>query len=190
MTELMRRRRALMGAGSSSPSPRLPAEYQEVAYIKCGYKGYNYVLTGVSIKDAYRVVIDGTVGSTTETLASLVFYQSSNARIGYFNNNSTQAYSCDPVVANSESPTGTFTFTRTGYSTETAPLYLFGGSTSSATRSRTLTMTSVSIYDSNNTLKFQGVPAYKKADTKIGLYDIVGQEFHQAGGTFTKGADV
>lgn len=194
MNAILRRRRALMMRAAAAPSPVLPDEYQAVECITSSYKANNYVLTDVPVKDASRVVIDGTVYSGSDNCASLCFYQASNnaMRLGYFNNSTyNQGYTCRPSVAMGDSETGTFTFSRNApHATETASLYLFGGPTGNTARSRVLSMNSAAIYDDNSTLQFRGVPVYRKSDNKMGLYDFVGRAFHEAVGTFTKGGNV
>lgn len=186
---MMERRRALMGVSKSEDV--IPDDYQEVTWIQCTYRGYNYVKTDVAIKDIQTVEFDGSVWKCSDSTASLVFYQAKDdeLKLGFFSNYTyLHAFICSPVVLTSEDYTGHAVFTkRSGYGSETAPLYLFGGPTSSSARSRSIRCNKFMI---NGGKLFRGVPVYRKADSKIGLYDFVSRTFYPAVGSFTKGADV
>ena len=192
MTELMRRRRALMAAGGGSPSPVLPDEYQQVAWLKCSAKAYNCVLTDVAVKDIATVEMDGDVYTSGDALPSLIFFRTSDsaARMGYFNNNSyLSAFTASPVTAISSTYSGVTVFTKkSGYSTEAAKLYLFGGPGPNGDgKSREFKAYKITI---NGGTLFNGIPVYRKSDNAKGLYDFVSGAFYPAVGSFTKGADV
>lgn len=177
-----------MGAKSEEG---IPDEYQEVKWIQCTYKAYNYVETDVAIKNVRTVEFDGSVFTASDVTPSLVFYQTTggSVKLGYFSNYSyLSAFNCSPAVPMSDDYTGHAVFTiKNSYGSETAPLYLFGGPTSTSARSRKIRCTKFTVNDGK---LFYGIPVYRKADNKIGLYDFVSKNFYPAVGSFTKGADV
>lgn len=187
---MINRRRALMSVGGGSPSPVLPDEYQQVAWLKCSAKAYNYVLTDVAVKDIATVEMDGDVYASGDDLPSLIFYRTSDsaARLGYFTNTSyTSAFTTSPVTAKASTYSGVTVFTKkSGYSSETAKLYLFGGPNgvgkSREFKARKITMNGGTLFD--------GIPVYRKSDSAKGFYDFVSGAFYPAVGSFTKGADV
>lgn len=46
------------------------------------------------------------------------------------------------------------------------------------------------IYDSSNTLLHDFIPCYRRSDSKVGVYDIIGNTFYPSTGSINKGSDV
>jgi len=188
---LDRRRRALMAQGAAEPpTPVLPDEYQQVAWLKCSAKAYNYVLTDVAVKDIATVEMDGDVYAASDDLPSLIFYRTSDSaqRYGYFTNTSyNTAFTTSPATARTSTYSGVTVFTKkSGYSSEAAKLYLFGAPDGTG-KSREFKAYKITI---NGGTLFNGIPVYRKSDSAKGLYDFVSGAFYPAVGSFTKGADV
>lgn len=192
MTELMRRRRALMGR--STKTPRLPAEFQEVQWIgrtdnqpgiACNFGelgpltmtivvehdsgiGYNAAFVGRSMWSSwvndYRLFFDSnqTVSSLGDNIAIV---------------SSTQSGSVHTVVLDIHTPEGTGLFK------------LF--KVHNAINSFIGKIYSVSL-ERDGTIVADLVPCYRKADGEIGMYDIVSNTFftNVGTGTFTKGGNV
>lgn len=186
---LMERRRALM-AGKKS-GPRLPAEYQEVEWVGVALNATNTGYgTPIDMTDVSRVemklAVDTAPSNECIVIASL---SAGRFTYPYGGLNSGGWFQCSPNLPIGSAATETvYTLTKTG-SVQQYPIALLGYNRAeyvAATK-----MNWVKIYDSNDELLFDGVPAYEKSSGKIGIYDTVTSTFINGNGNNrTKGADV
>ena len=75
--------------------------------------------------------------------------------------------------------------------TEYVSIYLFGlNNTGQLQLTHSARCYEVKIFESGNLVK-HFIPCYRKSDTEIGLYDLIGRQFYtnDGTGTFTKGGD-
>lgn len=185
------RRRALMMVKRSGS--RLPAEYQEVEYI--GYVGtYKYLITPISASNMTHVIADIAKTSLPESNSGSVFPSvfattSSNSPSGAYwgtlENISGSKFTADP----SHTKTQTFDRTRITSTRNTSSAQYIGLGYNSGAFCPGLNFYIMKIYNST-TLLFDGVPCYRKSDSKIGMYDLVSESFVKSIGTWTKGGDV
>ena len=215
MTELMRRRRALMGMQKSGG--RLPAEYQEVEYID-GHSG-PAIDTGISatidtvVKYCFKRTSDASYAnpypavfgsmSPKYVLSYRANYINVYITIGGMTDKppnpqtdlssgfhdieiSSTAYKADGVTTASYSQPS-FTPDPNG------TIYVFGRRSTSYTLERQCSgqFKYFQIYQ-GGLLVCDLVPCYRKSDSVVGMYDLVAQAFRTNIGTgsFTKGADV
>lgn len=186
MTELMRRRRALLGAQKIS---RLPAEYQEVEYLTSeDNKANRYVNTQVDVNSVDSVVMLYSKESTRSGIIIATYSGGLTLPFGEMANNvGGRGWECSPQIARStlvDKTALTFARTKTGEGT----VALMGWSGSNYVPKGKLY--SSTFYDSNGAKVGDFIPCYRKADTAIGLYDTVNQRFCQQTGGIGKGADV
>lgn len=188
----MMRRRALMT--KSETGARIPAAYQEVEYI--GYSGSaKYLYTGIAVNSMTKIVADIAKTSLPSTNAGSVFPcvryaagsdSASSSNWGTLENLSGSKFSASP------SHTMDQTFTRTTItSTKTTSVSTLdiGLGYTTAKFCPGLRFYTLKIYNGSDLL-FDGVPCYRKSDSKIGMYDLVGQSFIASSGSWTKGGNV
>ena len=189
---MMDRRRALMGAKASSA--RIPAEYQEVTYI--GYSGSaKYLFTGVAVNDMTKVVADIAKISLPGTNYGTVFpciraaagenYADGN-KWGALENLSGSKFTASPAHTKEQTFDRTTITSTKGSVTSTLDIGVGYGSAKYCPGLRFYTL---AVYN-GATLLFDGVPCYRKSDSKIGMYDLIGNTFRSSSGTWTKGSDV
>lgn len=190
MTELMRRRRALMGR--SAKTPRLPAAYQEVAWVgkdsndpRIGYELGSfgpYTLTIV-------VRHDGGTGSGAEFFGRIFWSNPSNDFSLYFNSNAEIESLGNASIVSDIVNNGVHTCVVSVQTTENTGRFMllsnrYGGSSFRGG------IYSVKAENSNGTL-FDFVPCCRKADSAIGFFDLVSETFKtSAYGSLTKGGNV
>lgn len=204
---LMERRRALMGAKKGGS--RLPAEYQEVAWIQVSSSTHFKIprptlYTKYEFNCAYGyggnlIIKDGTASG-----ASPIWRISKSGPTGGyygFRNiyNGSDVISIvntgNPVFVVLDAPNNKFIVDGNEYSVDitnyTAPtnVMMLGGNGITG-GNPTITFYSVKQYESN-VLVHDLVPCYRKADDVIGLYDMVAESFLTPSGTnIVKGPDV
>lgn len=216
MTELMRRRRALMGMQKSGG--RLPAEYQEVEYIE----GQNMpaIDTGISatidtiVKFCFKRTSDGSplywdypavFGSMAPKyvmsyrVSHIDVYISIGGMADKQPNPKTDLSSGFHDIEISSTEYKVDGVTTASYSQPTftpdpnGTIYVFGRCSASYTLERQCSaqFKSFQIYQ-GGLLVCDLVPCYRKSDNVVGMYDLVAQAFRTNIGTgsFTKGADV
>ena len=216
MNGILRRRRALMGAGETEKG--LPATYQEVEYIQSSgsyclipTQFYFQLNDAVSFKASSATANAKnrcffSTGANTDNCCYICWYgnsaycnwcsQGGNNRVG-----STSWASSSPYIFNFEN--GTITCTKESdptvvysraYPTYTGvpetPLALMGNpaTTGIGMQGRMYTFS----VKRNGKKVFNAVPCYRKSDNVIGMFDTVSQTFltNTGTGTLTKGADV
>ena len=198
----------------------LPSTYQEVEYVRA--TGTQHIDTGFTPDNNTRVkcVLSWQqfnnsywggfgAGSSSTSRAFECYVYSSYVNWNFYNN----SYGADDAKGYAGS-TGikyridanknVFTITRDTTSellktitatngTFTCPytMYLFGSHRATSGHGYVTFYGHVYIYD-NGTLVREFVPCYRKSDTVIGMYDLVGKTFYTNGGTgtFSKGSDV
>lgn len=185
------RRRAMMAEGNQQP--HLPAIYQAVEYI--GYSGYgNYIQTGVTCAQLTTVVSDiaktalpgtnnGSVFPSTFEPGTLV---ASGNNWGSLENISGSKFTASPAHTKEQ------LFERTTISSEKgSPIstYYVGLGYITAKFCPALRFYSFRVLNVD-TVIFDGVPCYRKSDSKIGMYDLISNSFVESRGRWTKGADV
>lgn len=189
MTELMRRRRALMGAKKA----RLPAEYQEVEWI--GYVGSgHFLITSIALNDTSYVIADIERTSMDASYYSgTAFPATSNGSTigqwGTLENLSRSSWTATPKQSiGGAFPRKTIKSTK-GNISGTNKICLGYGSASFCPSLRFYTL---KVYGTGDVLLWNGVPCYRKSDGKIGMYDLIANKFNAAGGNsaWRKGADV
>lgn len=211
MNELMRRRRALMEAGQKA---RLPAEYQEVEWIKAN--GSAYIRTEIR---PYK----------TTLYCDFAFQNPGNGqRMVYSHASNNQYYAIAPLIDGGKRNWSAVTkynkFLDTGVPFDkNRHSLVFNDADGNVWLDGSIVVTSPSFdlgavgnvtllfsnnaYPANNTFfgdvvfvdKDTGneigrlVPCYRRADSEIGMYDLVNGAFYtnyNTTGYFTKGADV
>lgn len=189
MNEILQRRRALMGTQKSGP--RLPAEYQEVEYLTSADNTANrYVSTQIATNDVASVKLAFAKESGRPTIIVCNYDGSGlNTPFGSLENTAGYGFSCSPRVDRYSLCDKTdFTFSKTNTASVTGSLCLMGWKLGSNVAKGKLY--SVSLFDADNVKLGDFVPCYRKADTAIGLYDIVKNRFCQQTGGIGKGPDV
>ena len=194
MNSFARRRRAVMGAQESGPAPRIPTAYQEVEYI--GYSGSNKMLyTGIAVNSMTKIVADIAKTSLPSTNSGSVFPCVRNAagsdtpassNWGTLENASGSKFSASPSHTKEQTFSKT-TITSTKTTSSSALDVGIGYNTSKFCPG--LRFYTLAVYN-GSTLLFDGVPCYRKSDSKIGMYDLVGKSFHASSGSWSKGSDV
>ena len=174
MTELMRRRRALMAVGGGS-SPIIPSDYQQVAWIGFGEGQTGVgVNTGITCNNSYRVVAKITKLSNSDMVFPNAYSGTIGAtQWGTVSNISGSKWTCAPsYAANDLFESTEITATKTT-ATGSATIFLgYDGQSKYVPESRYETY---KIYDANDVLLFDGVPIRRKTDNKPGFYDLVSQ---------------
>ena len=186
---------------------RLPTAYQEVEYIECQGDGA-YINTDIKGDVSITTSLDGCFTSTaTGTKVFLGLGTSAGNWIGQYNRKyavgTTSAFTTS--ISSSERKTLIATFDSNGCSltvdnetvsregTHSASNY-FNIFFSGTTYTPSARVYEASIYQlSDNTLIRHFIPCYRKADSEIGLYDLVTNTFfnnNSSSGTFLKGNDV
>lgn len=192
MTELMRRRMALMGR--STRTPRLPAEFQEVQWIgrtdnqpgiACNFGNLGPLTMTIVVEH------DSGIGGNASFVGRLIWSSLVNDYRIFFDSNqtvsslgdnvsivsSTQSGNVHTVVLDIHTPEGTGRFK------------LF--KVHNLINSFIGKIYSVSL-ERVGTIVADLVSCYRKADGEIGMYDIVSNTFftNVGTGTFTKGGNV
>lgn len=214
MTELMRRRRALMGVASQGGG--LPAEYQQVEYISCGATGDNYIQTDIPIPTQFPIEIEGKFYPTSNGVyngtaiaiakpaagpALTVTVSQNKCSVGWlvlpteeqYNKTvelkatiESSGYALSAKIDGTNQYSDSASGTVPTLTTSGLKLYLGWRTSNSNMRGRTYFVTG----KQNGVKAFEIIPCYRKADFVIGIYDLVSRAFYPATGTWTKGADV
>lgn len=198
----------------------LPAEYQEVEYIRSTDKGGQWIDTGVPgensnlridvsymwdvvpVSGSYQNIISAYINETSNCTRILQYgagttYVDVNIRA-----NRSIAYRGARVAGTryNESLTRTYydvngerlvpTETSTG-SSNNRNLHFFSSSSTRSAFAKSLRLYNCKLYD-GNTIVRDFVPCYRKIDNVAGMYDVVNGVFYPNGGSgaFTVGADV
>lgn len=218
MTELARRRRALMAQKKGG----LPSEYQEVEYIGTDDTASNVVIaTDISLQNIYPAIFEFKAYPTSAGMYGGKFFQiiqqngsGSPPLVVSLKNNAnridngndtvltiSQTVINKIVVATATVESNSFNLNlsidgtdysesaqATPVSWEDSGLILKVGYQSSNARMRGkyyyLKITQ------QGTVTVNLIPCYRKADSAIGMYDLVSSSFFEASGTWYKGADV
>lgn len=212
MTELMRRRRALIAVQEGG---RLPAAYQEVEwiegdgnpYIDTGLKpsntfGFNIAFSRQDVESDYATI--GCRQATGNTCwigmaykqpyaywgsAQLVNYSKIPTFSPYERIDTSVNYKNSRTVKinNTDCLQGSIST----LSTFTRNFLLFGRNNSGTIQPRACRIYAAE-FTSGNDVVANFIPCYRKSDGVIGMYDTIGKVFHtnSGSGTFTKGADV
>lgn len=183
---LLARRRGMMGAKKSGGL--IPKEYQQVEWI--GYSQNScYFNTGVVTNNVKTV--KARIARWAAPTTATVFPNAGSSYFGSLENISGSKFSVQPSKARTDLFDFTeFTATKTGGASSN-PIML--GWTSSKYVSD-MGYASLKLYDASDTLLFDGIPCYRKADNAIGMYDLISNRFEAATAEYsyawTKGADV
>lgn len=215
MNRILRRRRALMTA-PAGPTARIPAEYQEVTYIRSSTSGY--LETGIVPKTApklettvrnaestnkRRTIFYLSTSPTTETSSPVAFrlqnYAGSASNLSFqYGTASATSHSADALKP---APSGWVTLSVSnklvvnGTTVTTKTAADFSGNTAqivlstSSVQTGTYQFKDVVIWDGTAKVA-EMVPCYRKSDSKIGMYCLVRKAFYPGTGTYSKGADV
>lgn len=192
MTDLMNRRRALMGIKKTAS--RLPVEYQEVKWIG---RDNNQPSIGFNLGEigpfTMTVVIehDAGIGRSASFVGRLAWSSTVNDYFVYFDSDTTIATIGDNVAVVSSTQSG---------NTHTVVLDIHVPSNTgrfnlfkihASVNSFIGKIYSV-LLDKDGTIVANLVPCYRKSDGEIGLFDLVSEQFFVNNGTgeFTKGSDV
>lgn len=172
---------------------RLPVTYQEVEWI--GYSGSGKALiTSITCEQLTEVVADIAKTALPETNSGTVFPStfapgSSTAHgtnWGTLENMSGSKFTATPVHTKDQLFDRTTISFKKGNPEST---YFVGIGYFSAKFCPALQFYSFRVFN-GNTVLFDGVPCYRKSDSKIGMYDLISNHFVESAGTWTKGADV
>lgn len=179
-----------MGAAKKA---RLPSAYQEVEWI--GYVGSgHFLITSIVLNDTSYVIADiertgmdashykGTVFPATTDGSSIIQW-------GTLENVSGSKWTATPQqTLGGAFPKTTIKSTK-GNISGTNKVCLGYGSNTFCPPLRFYT---AKVYGTGDVLLWDGIPCYRKSDGQIGMYDLVGDIFHAAGGSkqWNKGADV
>lgn len=214
MTELAKRRRALMGAPQGYDRI-LPPEYQEVKYITRG-TGTAYIRTGLTIRNLYPTVFEMKTYPTAFGVYNGIAIeiqgpdQNTIFAVGQKNGIAitlggdysmpisatftniittvTAEVIQDHTDVTAVTPSNTFTGTvQHAAPNWEYPNFLVGHPASNAAMRGRFYYVKVS--QRGRTI-IDMVPCYRKSDNKIGMYNFVAKEFYPATGEWTKGADV
>lgn len=211
MTELMQRRRALMGARKKS---RLPAEYQEVEWISNGdASGSAFIDTGIY---PHRTTTTCVFSNMRFSLGGQIFgcwnprnnrYYGLRLNASYFcyvnrNNTNTQIQTWDElkhmIVFNGENQSVLFDgveATNGGsldlLSKASHSIYLFGNNDEDILKNTAPVRIHEIFFLDKDTASELGhfYPCYRKSDMAVGMYDTVSETFfaNAGSGLFTKG---
>ena len=201
------RRRAMMQS-RAGVSPVLPAEYQQVEWIETD----GHCLINTNVVPIVSPLFEAEYFISNVTQDGLLVCFSSNGEPDWTVNYYTQGrrvlgrygstvlrdiaqYSLDTWHTISASQEvyydGALTYTWSAYnfSSNTKTICLFArlsGNAGLIGKVKTCTI------KDGNTVKFIGIPCYRKSNGEIGMYDIISETFFTniGTGTFTKGADV
>lgn len=191
MTELMRRRRALMGR--STKTPRLPAEFQEVQWIgrtddqpgiACDFGELGPLTMTIVVEH------DSGIGLRAAFVGRSMWSSWVNDYRLFFDSNQTVSSLGDNVAIVSSTQSGNVHTVvldiHTPKSTGLFKLFKINKSTNSFIGK----IYSV-LLERDGTIVADLVPCYRKADGEIGMYDIVSNTFftNVGTGTFTKGGN-
>lgn len=176
----------------NSASSLIPADFQQVEYI--AYVGHgNYLYSNIAVNSMTTVVSDIAKTSLPSTNSGSIFpcigtagSTPSGTVWGTLENVSGSAFEASPAH------TKTQTFSRTTITstkTTASGTQKIGLGYNKAAFSPGLSFYSLKIYN-GTTLLFDGIPCYRKSDSKIGLYDLIGESFYETSGTWSKGDDV
>lgn len=193
MNYLQKKKQALLNYVQSGG--RLPSEYQEVEWIGTQGQGGEYLIlqqpTNIAQYDTFQIGVELNSGTNEQGFWGV----DANAD-AYFHQNKFQVW-----AGISSSQSGTTITPLTKYDLEwyanrnISTPYSFK-QLLFAYRTNAYYFNGKIYYfkwlDSNNELKLDLVPCYRKADNEIGMYDTVNDTFftNQGTGTFTKGQDV
>ena len=189
---MMDRRRALMMAKVESGG--IPSAYQEVEYI--GYDArYAYLTTPIKASDMTHLVADIAKVSLPSSNSGSIFpsgFSSDSAQAdgnywGTLENASGSKFTASP----SHTKTQTFDRTQITSTKNTSSALYIGLGYNSNGFCPSLNFYTMKIYNST-ALLFDGIPCYRKSDSKIGMYDVVTKVFCPVHGSHSwiKGADV
>ncbi len=190
-------------------SGRLPSEYQEVEYIESNgsWDNWQYIIPWISIESWISMWIEADFEWTNTTWrgeADLYsMYKASGKYIQNWFWESSLRFNCNFWWCTNDTytrdPSTVAKNTRYSYNAEWTPswddttwCYLLAQQESgSQHRCMSAKLYSVKLYK-NNQLVRDFVPCYRKADTEIGLYDLVEWVFYTNdwSWSFTKGANV
>ena len=183
-----------MAAQAKGPTPRIPSAYQEVEYI--GYSGSNKMIyTGIAVNNMTKVVADIAKTSLPSTNSGSVFpcvrnaagsETPSSSNWGTLENLSGSKFTASPAHTKDQTFTRTTITSTKGSVTGSMDIGLGYNTAKFCPGLRFYTL---AVYN-GSTLLFDGVPCYRKSDSKIGMYDLVGNAFHESSGSWGKGSDV
>ena len=200
------------GGGGVTPAPRLPEEYQEVAYIESS--GTQYINTGYyangNSKFDFKVTYKATAGvvygsynnSNVWTSGNGYYHNASSGSKEYIHYNSNDAVNYNGSVNTTQEITinkgnvsingvNVKTYATKSF-TQSYPTYFFGGNNAgSLAQPIQLKLFYLKISENDNLIR-DLVPCYRIADSVIGMYDLVNDVFYTNAGTdsFAKGHDV
>lgn len=192
---------------------RLPKEYQELTYIASSSSRTQYINTGVYPKanvkiegkimaynySNYDVVIGQTSGDMNTGSIAVRVFSGPKLYVGYgghrdyyksisFNSEVTfNTWNCGITVNGSSSSGSTISFTPNSYA-----LWMFGGNNDNALwRGFNGRIYYMKIYN-DNILVRHFIPARRKSDSVLGMYDLVNRTFYtnSGSGSFTAGSEV
>ena len=198
-------------------SSDIPADYQQVEYIRT--EG-GYIETDIQADASYTIYGDGnTIGAGFNGSIIDAYTNNTNRTGNYMLTGSAatpnlrwQIYwigtGAQQVIGSStgidmtkryqftQNSSGititqgeaSYTKTYSAPTTGTLPNYRLGGNIQN--NRNQVYFYNAKIYNSSGTLLHDFIPVYKKADGKIGVYDIVGEKYYPGTGTIVKGADV
>lgn len=192
MTELMRRRRVLMGR--STKTQRLPAEFQEVQWIgrtdnqpgiACDFGNLGPLTMTIVVEH------DSGTGGNASFIGRLIWSSSVNDYRLFFDSNQTVSSLGDNVaIVSSTQSENVHTVVLDIHTPESTGLFkLF--KVHNAINSFIGKIYSV-LLERDGTIVADLVPCYRKADGEIGMYDIVSNTFftNVGTGTFARGGNV
>ena len=193
MTELMRRRRALMGR--STKTQRLPAEFQEVQWIgrtdnqpgiACSFGDLGPLTMTIVVEH------DSGIGNSAAFVGRLVWSSFVNDYRVFFDSNQTVSSLGDNIAIVSSTQSGSVhTVVLDIHTPESTGLFkLF--KVHHSINSFIGKIYSVSL-ERDGMIVADLVPCFRKADGEIGLFDVVSEQFFTnaaSSGTFTKGGNV
>ena len=198
MSDLMSRRRALMGAQNGGSTPILPAEYQQVEWV--GVRNTTttptaYISVGQVINSGDTLNVElkpfNIIGQYDSPIGYYTYDSGIHSWELYYTNNGNkfELYHSNPgstlvsySISDWDSAIISFAansgLTLLTYRTNS---YAFSGK-----------IKSVVVTNSSNNVTHNYIPCYRKADTAIGFYDLITDTFLTKSGTGTllKGADV
>lgn len=188
----MDRRRDLMGE-LNARDQGIPSAYQEVDWI--GYSGSGKMLvTPIKCSQLTDVVADIAKTALPGTNSGSVFPSTfvpggsgpSTSDWGTLENLSHSNFTASPAHTKEQ------LFERTTISSKKgspASTNFVGIGYNAAKFCPALRFYSLRVLN-GDTVLFDGVPCYRKSDSKIGMYDLISKSFVESTGTWTKGADV
>lgn len=200
MNYLQKKKKAMLNAIASGG---LPSEYQQCEYIASSGTQY--------------IDMDYIPNPSTEFLMDYQFISATNSRIGstsggrFYIGRVGANWQCgmgdtyNTQISGGNSNRHIFETRADGFyvddskiwsgtlnQTTYATIYLFGlNASGSLSFQHSAQCYEVKIFESGSLVK-HFIPCYRKSDTEIGLYDLIGRQFYtnDGTGTFTKGQDV